>query len=288
MRVFVTGATGYIGAAVCRALKARGHDVAGLTRGDAGARKLKALGARPVVGDAKAPESYKKEAQAAEALVHAAVEYGSAMIEADRLAVETLLKAGKPLIYTSGVWVLGARPDVAADEDAPLTPLDAVAWRPAHEQQALRGGAVVLRPGCVYGGRGGLYGRMIQDAVEGKPVTLVGEGNNRWASVALDDLAGLYVLLVEKKVQRAIFHATDGAAEPLRRGAEALAAAAGGGGVKAVAAPEAAEKLGPLAQALAVDQLVSSDKARRELGWKANGAGVAARAVELVKAWKAG
>jgi len=288
MRVFITGATGYIGAAVCRALKARGHEVVGLTRGEAGARRLEALGARAARGDVKLPDSYRKEAQAADALIHAAFEYGSAAIEADRLALDTLIAAGKPLIYTSGVWVLGPRSEAAADEDSPVSPLDVVAWRPAHEDEALRAGAVVLRPGCVYGGRGGLYGQMIQDAVDGKPVTLCGEGENRWASVDLDDLAALYALLIEKKARRAIYHATDGRAEPLRRGAQALARAAGGGEVRAVPLVELSKKLGPFAAALAVDQLVSSEKARRDLGWKANGAGVAARAVELVKAWKAG
>ena len=174
MKIFVTGATGYIGFAVCGALKARGHEVTGLTRGAKGAERLASAGIQPVVGDMKTPQTYESEAEHAEVLIHAAVEYGPATADADRTALESLISvargAGAPrgLVYTSGVWVLGPRPATAADENSALDPLPIVAWRPAQEQRCLGAAGdgvrtVVIRPGCVYGGHGGLYGQMIAD-----------------------------------------------------------------------------------------------------------------------------
>lgn len=297
MKIFVTGAAGYIGSAVARALVRAGHEVTGLTHSPGKVRLIEELGAKAVVGDLKKPDSYRQTAEGCEALIHAAFEYSPQGTQADKTAVEALAAAAKSakarrlMVYTSGVWVLGRQSGAPADERTPLNPLPIVAWRPAHEKLALEaaGGPVacaVVRPGCVYGGMGGLYGMMIQSAVEKHSIKLVGDGSNCWASVYLDDLAELYRLIVERMPQKAVYHATDDVAEPLREAAEALLDAAGGGSVESQSLDEARKALGPFAEALALDQRVSSEKAKRELGWKPAMVSPAKNAMHLLKQWK--
>ncbi|MEA2695043.1 MAG: hypothetical protein QOJ16_4430, partial [Acidobacteriota bacterium] len=116
MRIFLTGATGYIGQAVVRELTAAGHQVTGLARSEEKAAVLEGLGARGAVGDIKEPGSYREIATDQDALIHTAFEYSAGTVDADRMAVETLIAAalgGKAqvLVYTSGIWVLGQTGD---------------------------------------------------------------------------------------------------------------------------------------------------------------------------------
>src|SRR5262249_14737423 len=150
-----------------------------------------------------------------------------------------------------------------ADEEAALNPIAAVAWRPSHERLALEAAvgpvsAFVVRPGVVYGEKGGLYGMMIQSAVEAHAVTVVDGGRDCWASVYLDDLAELYRLTVETRPPSGVYHATDGAAEPMRDLADALLDAAGGGTLEDVPLEAARKRFGPMADGWAIDQRVSS------------------------------
>lgn len=296
MRIFLTGATGYIGSAVAWALLQRGHRVLGLTHSKEKAPHLSDRGIEPVTGDLRRPADYREAAESCDVLIHAGFEYGGAAQETDRTAVDTLLAAaraaGRPrlFLYTSGVWVLGRRGDAPADEGTLPAPLKIVHWRPEHERLTLRaaGGqvsAAVLRPGCVYGGQAGLYGKMIESVYAGRKITLVGRGTNRWASVYLDDLADLYSLVVDAWPREALYHATDGSAEPLRRAAEAILDAAGGGTVESVSLAEARAAMGDYADALALDQVVSSRRARRELGWRPRLDSPSAHAELLLKQW---
>ena len=280
MRIFLTGATGYIGSAVARALMRAGHDVSGLTRSRDRAAELAAAGMNVVVGDLSLPKTYASAAAACDTLIHAGFEFGPRAERTDQIAVKTLLDcAGKPgdkrlFVYTSGVWVLGpCLNGEPADEAAHLRPPAVVAWRPAHERLALeaagpRLAAVVVRPGCVYGGSAGLYGAMFKSLFDERVIRLVGDGTNRWASVYLDDLAELYRLLVEARPSGEVFHAADGSAEMVENVAAAFIDAAGGGEIEKETVERARRRLGVLAEAVAMDQRVSSEKARRELGWK--------------------
>ena len=147
MYIFVTGATGYIGQAVVRELIALGHVVTGLVRSDAKAEQVRRLGAQAMVGDIADPASYREHAAAHEALVHTAFGSGPGSVAADRTAVETLIAAAgagkaRSLVYTSGIWLLGATGDAPASEATPIShPLPLVAWRPAHERLALEAAA---------------------------------------------------------------------------------------------------------------------------------------------------
>lgn len=278
MKVFVTGATGYIGAAVVRGLLAAGHDALGLVRD-------KPTPARPVKGDLKDPRTYEREAASCDAIVHTGFEYSPAGVATDKLAIETLLGVAKgPFVYTSGIWVLG--PTSGADEDTALNPAALVAWRPAHEQLVLDAFAgkvptAVVRPGIVFGGRGGV----LEGFFTGKP--FVGTGENRWPTVHQADLADLYVRIVEASLARhenRVFHATDGTKDTVAAIARAVARAAGASEPAPLPIDQARAKLGaPYADALAQDQVIASSNSEKRLGWRPRVRGVVRNAALIVR-----
>src|SRR5712692_10469742 len=145
MRIFLTGATGYIGSAVLDALVRSGHDVTALVRDNEKARRVAKRGAHPAIGNLADPESYRGSAEAQDGYVHAAFDYASGRGPAiERAALETIIaaakrprtagsKAGKRfIIYTSGVWILGRTPEPAA-EDAPINPIKMASFRRSEE-----------------------------------------------------------------------------------------------------------------------------------------------------------
>jgi len=275
MPVFVTGGTGYVGSSVVRELRRRTHAVRALARSDEAEEKLRALGAEPVRGEMRDLDVLRAEAARADAVVHCAVEYSDEGVAVERAALEALidaLPAGRALVYTSGVWVYGSRGDAVVAEDAPLAPIEIVAWRPAHEQLVLaqdgRLRAVVLRPGIVYGDGGGIPGGMVADARKGA-LRVVGDGANRWPTVRHDALAELYGAAVDTPAARGVFNAQRGAAVPYIEIAHAASRAAGGDGTVAhIALAEARAQMGPYADALAVDLQTDSTRAARELAWE--------------------
>lgn len=279
MKVFVTGATGYVGGAVVDALLEGGHEVTGLTSSDGKAADLEARGVRPVVGGLGDPESWRSAAARAEALVHAAFDYGAGdPVELDGLAIDTLLSAAgeasgsRPLAYTSGVWVLGNTGDREVDESAvPDEPFELVTWRPAHEQLVLDAGRrvapAVVRPGVLYGGTRGLMVPFFQSAAEEGASTYVGEGRNRMALIHKDDVGRLYRAIVERGAT-GVFHAVDRTPMPMVDVARAASEAAGAGGeTRSVPLAEAREELGPVADALCLDQVVAARRSAEVLGW---------------------
>lgn len=284
MKVFVTGATGYIGRAVAEALRRRGHRVAGLTRSAAKAPGLEAREIEAVVGNMRDYRTWRRAAKDADVLVHCAVEYGPQYEALDRATVDAFVDLGGRILYTSGVWQYGPcgkRPvrETAAYDGAPLLP-----WRSEHEQLVLKAKGIVIRPGCVYGGSGGLTGMWFKMTAP----AIVGDGSNRWAMVHLDDLGGLYALAAESAVKGELFNATDGSHETVREMAAAASRAAGGrGGVKALTLAQAQKVYGGLAHGLALDQLVDSSKAGKILGWKPRFQGFSAGADRFYGAWKA-
>ena len=278
MRIFLSGATGYIGSAVLDALVRAGHEVTALVRNTEKAERVSRLGVDPIVGDLSKPPSYLAAATAADGIVHTGFEFSKNGQNVDRVAIETLIAAAErrasnglsaSLVYTSGVWVLGdAR--TPADESAPIQPVPLVAWRPEHEQLALGAGrgvrTVVVRPGIVYGGARGIIGDLLKDALNGL-VRIVGEGKNHWPCIYDRDLADLYVRVATLDDAHGIFHANDEADESVVDIVDAIAGHAKmRPDVRHVPIEEARAKMGPYADALALDQLVRSPRARA-LGW---------------------
>lgn len=297
MDVFVTGASGYVGGAAARALRRAGHRVFGLVRTDGKARILEADEIAPVLGDLADPTTYSAVAARCAVLVHAAFDNSARGIPKDRAALETLLEAGrrgahpKTLLYTSGVWVHGDTRGALVDETSPLDPLPLVSWRPPHESLVLASDAVrgiVLRPGCVYGGRGGMPGSWFASAAEGMPPEIVGDGSNRWALVHIDDLGEAYRLAAESGLAREVFCIVEPGRETVREMATAAGRAAGQSGeVRSVALVDARKTRGAFADALAADQRIDGGKAGRVLGWRPRHRGFVEEADRFFASWRA-
>lgn len=280
MRTFLTGATGHVGSAVLDAFLRSGHEVTALVRDPASAAHLSRHGVRTVMGDLSKPTSYASCAEDCDALVHTAYEKSEHAAKVDRLAVETLLAvadrrvtSGRRVrfVYTSAAWVLGNTTE-AATEEAPLNPTPFVAWRPEHERvvlSAARGaelGTAVVRPGIVYGGRRGIIGDLLKNAANGL-VRVVGDGSNHWPCVYDRDLADLYVRLATSHEVSGVFHANDQADERVDEIVEAIAGHARlRPDVRRVPLEEARAKMGPYADALALNQIIRSPRARA-IGW---------------------
>jgi len=303
MRIFLTGATGYIGSAVLDALVRAGHDVTALVRDNEKARRVAARGAHPVVGNLAEPDSYRASAEAQDGYVHAAFDSAPGRGPAvERIALEAMIAAaGRPrtsgaaapkrfVIYTSGVWVLGPTSE-PADEAWPVHPLAHVAWRVAQEQLVLQAtGArlrtVVVRPGIVYGGGQGLVGDLFKAATNGL-VRVIGDGGNHWPAVYDRDLADLYVRLVAGDEAAGVYHATDEADERVNDIVSAIAPyVAVRPDVRHVPLEEARAKMGAYADALAADQLVRSVRSRA-LGWAPTLHSVSGNAARLLEEWRA-
>ncbi|HVD91274.1 MAG TPA: NAD-dependent epimerase/dehydratase family protein [Vicinamibacterales bacterium] len=295
MRVFLTGGTGYVGSAVLESLVRGGHQVDALVRHSEAAARVQARGATPVLGNLLQSASWRDAAAAADGAIHAAAEYGARVQEIDAAAIDVLTslpaKDNRFVIYTSGIWVLGPAPD-PVDETAPLNPLELVAWRPAHETRVLdaaRSGvrAIVVRPGVVYGGSRGIVGDVLKDAANSL-VRIVGKGDNHWPLIYDRDLGELYARLVNRPEASGVYHATDGGQETVNEIVAALAEhAPTEPSIRHVPLAEARKKMGPYADALALDQIVRSPRALA-LGWAPTLRSVAGNAARLFEEWKRG
>ncbi len=268
MKVFVTGASGYIGSVVAGKLRDFGHQVTGLARTEASAQKLETAGVQPVRGDLRDARVVLRAAREADAAIHLAQEYSADTVKLDRLLVDTVLEeyrlTGRAFLYTSGIWVLGDTGDREADETWPLNPAPLVAWRPAHEQlvlQAQGARGIVIRPAVVYGRGGGIVGDLARQGREAGVVRYVGTGENRWPFVHVEDLAALYVLALQAPAGSLYF----AAAGPSFRVRDVANAA--GPRAESIPLEEARRTMGLMADALTLDQSISSRKAMQELGW---------------------
>jgi nucleoside-diphosphate-sugar epimerase len=297
MRIFLTGATGYIGSGVLDAFIKHGHEVTALVRDANRGRAVKRRGATPVVGDLGDAAGWTDAAQGHDGWVHTAFEYSPRGPDVDRTAVEAMLAAaqrnGRPgvFVYTSGIWVLGPT-SVPAGEDAPLNPLPLVGWRPAHEARVLEAAGdglrtAVIRPGVVYGGTRGIVADLFKDGENGL-IRIVGDGNNRWALVYERDLAELYVKVTTSAEASGVYHANDEGDERVGEIVETIARnVKTPADVRHIPIEEARSKMGPYADALAVDQVVRSTRARA-LGWVPSLRSVGGNVPRLLEEWRSG
>lgn len=272
MRVFMTGATGYVGSAVAKALIARGHELTALVRPTTDDSRLRGLGAAVVGGVLTDLPDLDSVLRGCAAFIHCAIGGTRETAELDRIAIESMTRYAGHFIYTSGVWVLGHTGDNVADEKSPPNPLPIAAWRAVHEQRVLDQGTsgvttAVLRPGCVYGGRQNLLADWFTSATQDAAIRIVGDGRNRWALVHVEDLAALYVRALETRAT-GILHGMDDSDAPLGEMAKAVSEKGTGVPIEYTPADQARERLGAAyVEALTLDQRVSSTATRKAVGW---------------------
>jgi nucleoside-diphosphate-sugar epimerase len=228
----------------------------------------------------------------ADVVIHAAIDNSSRGPGLDAIAIDTLLApavgSARAVIYTSGVWILGSTP-APADEAAPVNPAEISAWRAPHERRVLDASmrTVVVRPGIVYGGCRGIVGDLFKDAANGL-IRVIGSGGNHWPLVYDRDLGDAYLRLATRADASGVYHVNDEGDERVND----LVAAIGGHvnirpSIRHVPIAEARKKMGPYADALALDQIVRSPRARA-LGWQPSLRSVAGNAPRLYEEWRRG
>lgn len=294
MNIFITGATGFIGFNVAKAMRRAGYSVWGLTRSIKKSRLLEKAEICPVIGNMDNPKSYRNVAQKADILIHAAADYQHDTVALDKKTVQTFISIRNEstlpskIIYTSGCWVHGNTGSTAVNENTPLTPIEAVSWRPAIEQAILQANGVVIRPGCVYGRRGGLTANWFDGAVNQQNLRVIGDGSNYWTMVHVNDLTKAYVRIAESAYSGEIFDVSDHSRWTVAEMAQAVAKVTDyKNNIHFVSVAEAAKELGAMAEALALNQHIDASKARNWLGWEPRHQGFVNEAETFFSAWKA-
>lgn len=282
MRVFLTGATGFIGSHVIPELLRSGHDVLGLTRSDAGTQQLEAAGAEVHRGDLERPETLVSGVAAADAVIHCAFDHDFAnFVENTRKDERNIAAMGdaltgtnKPILITSGIGIGTPRGGGPAIEDV-LNPLHAnpriVTELAAAALIARRIDVRTVRLPQVHDTiKAGLITPLIAEARRAGAVAYLGQGKTRWAAAHISDVAKLYVLALERGEPGARYHASVEEGVDARTIAEAIGEGTGLP-VRSIAVDEIEFYFGWMAPFADLEMTASSVWTQARLGWKPTG-----------------
>jgi nucleoside-diphosphate-sugar epimerase len=282
MRVFVTGASGWVGSAVTRDLIAAGHQVLGMVRSDAGAEAVARAGAEVYRGNLEDPESLRRGAAETDGVIHTAFSHDFSKFaqngEDEKRAIGVLAGelggSGRPLVVTSGAAFLNVGRVATEDDTVPVgahaVPRDPETPALSAAANGVRASLVRLSPSVHGTGDKGFVAMLIGIAREKGVSAYVGEGSNHWPAVHRFDAAALYRLALEKGGAGKRYHAVAEEGVPFRD----IAAAIGKGlnlPLVGIAPDKAAEHFGWFANFAAIDVRVSSAKTQAELGWTVSG-----------------
>jgi nucleoside-diphosphate-sugar epimerase len=275
MKVFVTGASGFIGSAVVKELLAAGHEVTGLARSDASAKAISDAGAQVLKGSLDDPDSLKRGASGADGVIHTAFihdfsQYAKAA-EADRVAIEAMgevLKGtGKPIVTTGGILGLPKTDEYITEAD--VSPGVPRASETATIELAYAGvnGSVVRLPPSVHDeGDKGFIPAIINMARDKGVSRYVGDGKNRWPAVHRLDAAHLFCLALEKAAKGKRYNAIGDEGIPVRTIAELIGKCLDLP-VESISAEKAAEHFGWMAGFITFDSPATAYKTGKQLGW---------------------
>jgi nucleoside-diphosphate-sugar epimerase len=268
MNIVLTGATGYVGSAVLKALLAHGHEVTALVRSDAAAKQVTADHVTPVVGDITDLAFMTDQLKASDGAIHLAAGDNSA--DMDDAVVTAVLRAfagtEKSYVHTGGVWVWGNGDAIVESEKQ--DPPKITAWRDKIEKRILAQGirGSVVAPGIVFGYGAGIPKATIADAPKTRfKLHLVGDGEQHWVTVHVDDLAELFVAVLEKAPGGDIYIGASGENPTVKELGEAYA---GVGKTVEETPEESRERLGTdFADALLLDQQATGNTAKNLFSW---------------------
>lgn len=282
MRIFLTGATGFIGSRIVPELLAAGHQVLGMTRSDAGAEALRAAGAEVHHGQLEDLDSLRAGAAQADAVIHTAFDHDFsrfvANCEKDRQVIKALGSAlagtRRPLLITSGTGIGSRGPGRLATEDVfdAAHPNPRIASEKAGNELLAQGVAVaVVRLPQVHDTvRQGLISPLLDVVREKRVSGYVGDGQNRWPAAHVLDVARLYRLAIERCTPGARYNAVAEEGIPARDIAQVLGEGMGVP-VASIDADKAADHFGWLAMFVGLDMAASSAWTRETLDWHPTG-----------------
>lgn len=283
MRIFVTGATGFVGSAVVEELMRNGHEVLGLARSEDGAARLERMGAQVLRGALEDVDGLRQGARASDGVIHTGFNHDFSRFAEncalDKRAIEAMGAAlegtAKPLLVTSGT-ALVAPGRLATEEDAPHPVIEAFPRASEHAAEALaaRGvhASVVRLPPSVHGeGDHGFVPILVGIARAKGVAAYVGEGGNRWPAVHRLDAARVYRLAIERAARGARYHAVAEEGVPFRAIADAIARRLGVPSAS-VSSEEAQQHFGWFTRFAAIDAPAASGWTREVLGWVPEGA----------------
>jgi len=286
MRVFVTGAAGFIGVETTKELIANGHQVVGLARSEDNVRTLEELGAQVHRGSLQDLDSLKRGASDADGVIHLAFIHDFARFTEngaiDKAAIEAmgdvLAGTSKPFIVTSGTGLVASNVVITEDirrDSSPYVPRVSEQTALAYAARGVR--AMTIRLPQVHGaaGKAGLISYLVELARKKGAAAYVDEGAQRWAAVHRQDVARLYRLALEKGAADGVYHAVGEEGVPMRQVIEVIGRALNVP-VVSITKEEAGDFYGPLAMFAGLNMPASSALTRQRLGWKPAGIGLIA------------